>query len=162
MSRLRLQLHAALLRGWRDLPLPRLVRRGVLRALNPSFLVGAVALIEDDAGRVLLFEHTYRRERPWGLPGGWIRRSEDPVAGLIRELREEAALELEVTGVAAVHVHGGEVNLLYRGWLSGGVFRPSAEVCAHGWFERASLPPMPEHHLRLLDLAAGEIPSRAR
>src|ERR1700730_16450990 len=51
---------SVLLRIWRDVPFPGWMRHGFLRVLNPSFMVGAMALIQDDQGRILFLEHTYR------------------------------------------------------------------------------------------------------
>jgi hypothetical protein len=49
-----------LLRIWRDVPFPGWLRRRFLRMLNPSFMAGAMALIQDDQGRMLILEHTSR------------------------------------------------------------------------------------------------------
>src|SRR4051812_21567420 len=65
-----------LLRIWRDVPFPSWMRRSFLRILNPSFMVGAMALIVNRDGGILVVEHTYRREVPWGLPGGWLKQAE--------------------------------------------------------------------------------------
>src|ERR1051326_7603255 len=85
-----------LLRIWRDVPFPGWLRHVFLRILNPCFMVGAMALIQDDAGRILLVEHTYRRDVPWGLPGGWLKRAESPERGLAREVYEETGLRIRV------------------------------------------------------------------
>ena len=53
--------------------------------------VGVVALVVDDAGRVLLVEHTYRHG--WYMPGGGVRRKEPLDETLRRELREEVGVE---------------------------------------------------------------------
>ena len=55
----------------------------------PKFLVGVLAVIFDDRGRVLLLKHTYRPDYPWGLPGGWLRAGEGAAEGIERELLEE-------------------------------------------------------------------------
>ena len=93
--------HRLLLRVWRDVPFPGWMRQIFLRALNPSVMVGAMALIQDEQGRVLLVEHTYRRQVPWGLPGGWLKRAESPEAGLMREVFEETGLEVRVEQLLA-------------------------------------------------------------
>lgn len=92
------RIHAWLVAGaavvWRHLPFA--IRRGVVHALNPKFLVGVVGVIHDGQGRVLLLEHRFRPPYPWGLPGGYIGSGETLEAGLRRELREEVALEVEI------------------------------------------------------------------
>lgn len=60
----------------------------------PKVSMGAVAVIRDARGRILLAHHTYR-QRAWGLPGGLVNRHEQPADAVARELREEL-------GVAAV------------------------------------------------------------
>ena len=62
-------LRPLLLRLWRDVPFPGWMRHVFLRILNPSFMVGAMALIQDEQGRILILEHTYRRQVPWGPRG---------------------------------------------------------------------------------------------
>src|SRR5919199_1106026 len=91
-----------LLRIWRDVPFPGWMRQLFLRILNPSFMVGAMALIQDDLGRILVLEHTYRREVPWGLPGGWLKHAESPEAGLARGVLEETGLYVSVDQLLAV------------------------------------------------------------
>jgi ADP-ribose pyrophosphatase YjhB (NUDIX family) len=54
--------------------------------------VGVLGLVVDEAGRILLVEHTYRHG--WYLPGGGVRRKEPLDDGLRRELREEVGVEL--------------------------------------------------------------------
>ena len=58
----------------------RWVLKAAVRTLTPTHYVGAVAAIFDDAGRVLLVEHVFRTDYPWGLPGGWVSRGEPPSA----------------------------------------------------------------------------------
>lgn len=57
--------------------------------------------------QVLLVRHTYGPAE-WELPGGSLRRSEDPAAGATREVREELGLQLSGwTSLGEVH---GELN----------------------------------------------------
>lgn len=44
--------------------------------------------------RVLLVEHVFRSDKPWGLPGGWLNRGEDPADAIVREFREETGLRV--------------------------------------------------------------------
>lgn len=61
----------------------------------PVVLVAAVALIDAD-GRVLLAKRPEGKAMAglWEFPGGKVRASETPEAALVRELREELALDL--------------------------------------------------------------------
>lgn len=78
---------------------PALVERLLLPVLRLGLILtrqartlGAVGILVSD-GRVLLVRTWYRAD--WGLPGGYLRRREEPEEGFARELREETAIELE-------------------------------------------------------------------
>src|SRR5207237_4416404 len=112
-----------LLRMWRDVPFPGWMRHLFLRAINPSFMVGAMALIQDEQGRILVVEHTYRREVPWGLPGGWLKHAESPEAGLAREVLEETGYRVRVVNLLAADFWGADqFDLLYRASIERGSY----------------------------------------
>jgi 8-oxo-dGTP diphosphatase len=141
-----------LLRIWRDVPFPGWLRRIFLRILNPSFMVGAMALIQDERGRILLLEHTYRRDVPWGLPGGWLRHAESPEEGLAREVLEETRLRVSVDALLAADFHGrSQLDLLYRCTVLAGTYHTSDETSGHRWEAPTDLPellPNQQHLLR--------------
>jgi 8-oxo-dGTP diphosphatase len=58
----------------------------------PRKRMGAAALLCDDAGRVLLVEPTYKDY--FEIPGGSVEADESPYAAVVRELKEELALQL--------------------------------------------------------------------
>ncbi len=65
----------------------------LVRAFQPRFTVGVVGVLLDDSGEhVFLVEHVYHARTPWGLPGGWIERGEDPARTVEREFLEETGL----------------------------------------------------------------------
>src|SRR3989454_5194292 len=73
--------------------------------------------------------HTYRTRWPWALPGGWVRRGENPAQALVREIREETTLEVEVLAPLTVQMESPtHMTVIYGARLVGGAFRPSAEV----------------------------------
>ncbi len=140
----RLCLKPVLLALWRRLP--GWLQGRIEWLLLPKFMVGAMAVVLDDQGRVLLFRHTYRDEYPWGLPGGWIKSGEDPTDAVEREIREESGYRIK-----ALHplVIGGDralrrLDLIFLCDLAGGDFRPSAEVSDAAFFGPEELPGLVE------------------
>jgi len=67
-----------------------------VRLFAPTNYVGVMAAVFNDNGQVLLVEHVFRPDYPWGLPGGWIERGESPAGALQRELEEELNLTVDV------------------------------------------------------------------
>src|SRR6202158_528199 len=134
-------LRPLLLRLWRDVPFPGWMRRVFLRILNPSFMVGAMALIQDEHGRILILEHTYRRELPWGLPGGWLKHAESPEMGLAREVLEETGLSVRVEALLAAEFWGdAQLDLLFRCPVESGSYQSSDETALHRWLLPEPLP----------------------
>ena len=130
-----------LLRVWRDVPFPDWMREIFLRLINPSVMIGAMALIQDEQGRVLVVEHTYRRQVPWGLPGGWLKTAESPEAGLMREVFEETGLQVRIGELLAADFWtGSQFDLLYRCHVVSGTYRPSDETARHRWAPLTDLP----------------------
>jgi len=66
---------------------------------RPSF--GAATAVKHD-GRLLLVKDSYRGI--WSMPGGRIRRGEEPAAAAVRELAEETGIELRQEAIALVGV----------------------------------------------------------
>jgi 8-oxo-dGTP diphosphatase len=73
--------------------LPRRVRLALLRTIAPTHTVGALCLL-DHSGRLLMLRQHHRHG--WTLPGGLIDRGEDAVQAVVREMREETGLSIEV------------------------------------------------------------------
>jgi len=86
----------------------------VVRTISPSYTVGAICLIERSDGRVLLIRHSYRDR--WGVPGGLLKRGEEPDVAARREVLEEIGLEIDLVGAPAVVVAPGaqRVDVVFR------------------------------------------------
>lgn len=125
----------------------RWVLKAAVRMLAPTHYVGAVAAVFDDSGRVLIVEHVFRTDHPWGLPGGWISRGEAPADAVARELREELQLDIEVKElIAAARIpatrmanHPSHLGLAYYARLRGGRCAPSGEVLSVRWADPDSI-----------------------
>src|SRR6476659_8510637 len=61
--------------------------------------LGVRGLVIDDAGRILLVQHSY--VRGWHLPGGGVEPGETMLQALARELAEEGNIEL--TAIPKLH-----------------------------------------------------------
>lgn len=65
------------------------------------FAAGAYGVIFDDDGRVLF---CHRRDCDfWNLPGGGVEAGEAPWQAVVREVREEVGLEVEVERLAGLY-----------------------------------------------------------
>ncbi len=87
-------LHRALL------PLAHRARGWWWRMVKPK-LAGCSIIATDLDGRVLLVRHSYG-SRGWSLPGGGIKRGEEPASAAIRELREETGCIAQAPVLVAV------------------------------------------------------------
>lgn len=140
---LRARGHRGLLRLYRLLP--RRVRRLLVRLASPSYTVGAICVISRPDGHVLLVRQAYRRR--WGIPGGLVKRGEDPAVAARREVFEEVGIAIELLGPPAVVVDPDpqRVDLVFRARPSSlaevGEARPSSpEIVEVAWFAPDALP----------------------
>lgn len=91
----------------------------------------------------------------WSLPGGWCEFNLSPVDNIIKEVKEEAGIDISVDSLIAVQdraKHGnlplyiyGVVKIFYLCRPIGGEFRKNLETMASSYFDQDDLP--------LLDLA---------
>ena len=68
----------------------------------PNSIVPAVtAVVTDDAGRVLLIRRTDNDR--WALPGGGTELGETVAQTVVREVREETGIDVEVLGLVGIY-----------------------------------------------------------
>lgn len=89
----------------------------------------------------------------WSLPGGWVDVNVSVKENTVKEVREEAGLEVLPQRLIAVQDREKHNRPVYA-WkvckifvlcaLKGGVFRPNAETTASGFFSLEGLPPLAE------------------
>jgi 8-oxo-dGTP diphosphatase len=136
-------------------------RKGATHARGGKsrFRIAAFAIIEH-AGRVLLAR---RRDIGWwSLPGGGVEAGETVDEGLLREVREEVCVEVEIVRLAGVYSkpQKDEVVLTFLCHLVPGqdaLLSTSDEVSEVGWFAPAELPDhlLPKHRQRVVDAMTG-------
>jgi 8-oxo-dGTP pyrophosphatase MutT (NUDIX family) len=129
-------LHRVLLR------LAHWLRKGWWRVRKPR-LRGCRVLAIDGEGRVLLIRQSYGSGK-WVPPGGGLGRTESPVVGALRELREETACRLDKAASVAVleetlHGAGNGVHVVV-GVTSDTPVPDGREVIAAGFFALDALP----------------------
>ncbi|MBV9923587.1 MAG: NUDIX hydrolase [Acidobacteria bacterium] len=112
---------------------------------QPRFAVTAGAVVSDERGRVLLLKHVLRKGSGWGVPGGFLKASEQPEAAVRRELREETGLELDGVELAFVRALKDvrQVEVIFRGRMRAaalGGLQKGFEIDRAEWFARDALP----------------------
>lgn len=142
--------------------LPRPLRRLVVRTVAPSYTVGAVCLVEREDGAVVLLQQRYRSR--WGLPGGLLARGEPAHEAVLREVREEIGLVVELDGAPTVVVdeRARRVDVVFRGRpAEGGSPHPtSPEIVAVDWFGADALPELQEETVTALEALGRLGPAR--
>ena len=119
---------------------------------HPMVAVGGIAF--DARGQVLLIQ---RGREPnfglWSIPGGRLEMGETMQAAVVREMREETGLVVEVgplveavdrimfSGPRAVNYHFVILDFLVT--VVGGTLRPDGDVDDACWFSREEAEEMP-------------------
>jgi 8-oxo-dGTP diphosphatase len=141
---------------WRRVP--SRVRRLMVRITNTRFTVTAGAVIFNDEGEVLLLKHIFRTGSGWGLPGGFLKPGEQPLAALRRELQEEIGLHLDHAEIfwARSFKRPRQVEILFRGKANDQPKPKSIEVERAEWFRTDALPSgLPGDQKLLIERAVG-------
>jgi 8-oxo-dGTP diphosphatase len=113
----------------------------IVRLFQPKFSAGAVGVLFNKEGQVLLVEHAFHPKHPWGLPGGWVGRKENPALTVQREFLEELSLHIVVGPILAIEIpHAGHFDFIYLCQTDDTIGDLSYELLAFDWFDLGSLP----------------------
>ncbi|MEO8611983.1 MAG: NUDIX hydrolase [Chloroflexota bacterium] len=124
------------------------------RFRQAKFSAGAVGVVFDGQGRVLLVEHVFHPYLPWGLPGGWVDRRESPAETVQRELREELELTVKVGPILMVETEfGNHLDFAYLCYSDGRVGKLSSELLQYDWYDLANLPRLHKFHYQAITSA---------
>ena len=111
------------------------------------FVLAVKAVIFDKQKRCLLIRRSSHNRNfvgCWEWPGGKVDAGEDFAIAVAREVREETALEIEITGVAgATQFEVPKVNvvlLCMEARVTGGQFQLSVEHDETAWVSLDDLP----------------------
>ncbi len=127
--------------NWRDAALQVLT---LWWRLTRPCTVGVRGIVLNEQDELLLVQHSYGG-RKWFLPGGGHRGSESPEEALVREMREETGLEVEITGLVGVYFYTGwykrdHIYIFACRRTGGEVNFVGGEIADIGWFSPEALP----------------------
>lgn len=118
------------------------VRSLLMWTLNAKFASGVTAVVRNERGEVLLLEHAFRRRYPWALPGGWMGRVEPPEAAILREVKEETGLDVEIERLLTARTFPSpRLDVVYVCRVLGGTIRGSGETPRWRWCSEGNYPP---------------------
>jgi mutator protein MutT len=130
-----------------------------------SIKVAVSALVQDDQGRILLIRRSDNGK--YSVPGGGLEAGETVAQAVVREVREETGIEVDVTELVGVfsnpeHViayDDGEVrqefSICFRAQPIGGSLRTSEESPEVEWVRPAELSERDIHPSILLRIRKG-------
>ena len=100
--------------------------------MKHNHFVSVAALVTNDLGQILLVKSPWRG---WEYPGGLIEPGETFQEALHREVREEAGVEIEITGFVGIckNVERDIVNIDFTARYTGGELRTSEESTEVIW-----------------------------
>ena len=113
------------------------------RALQSRYTMGVVGVVINDAHEVLLVEHAFHPKIPWGLPGGWVSKHENPADTVRRELMEELSLtvvDTQLLSISTHNIHSDHLDIAYLCRTEGEVGALSYELLAYRWYAPDDLP----------------------
>jgi ADP-ribose pyrophosphatase YjhB (NUDIX family) len=128
---------------------------------------GVAAIIQNGDGRILLQQRS--DNSLWGLPGGSVEIGESVRDAIVREVREETGLTVEVVRLVGVYsdptvqivrypdgnvVH--YISTFFACRILGGTLQTCDETLDLGFFDPANLPDdlVPMHRIRIQDALA--------
>ena len=130
--------------------------------MEPTHLVSVAALVTNEEGKILLVNSPWRG---WEYPGGLIEPGETFQEALHREIREEAGVEVEITGFVGIckNLERNIVNIDFTARYVSGDLTPSEESTEVIWAtpeEAMELITFPLTKTRLTQMLSGSQDAR--
>ncbi len=143
-------------------PWTGIVLQRTVRLFQPRYTVGVVGVLLDDSrDHVFLVEHVFHPVKPWGLPGGWIGRREDPARAVEREFREETGLSVRAVRPLVIELGASwrtTIDIIYLCELKGDVepVRLCYELLDYQWAPVDALPELFQIQIRAIRAALAD------
>ena len=114
---------------------------------RPGILVVALAFVRK--GDAILMVRQGYGDRYWSLPGGTMEAGESVQEAVIREVREETGLEVDVTRLVGVYSKPAEsaLALTFACQVIGGTMQADNEIVECGFYPLDRLPQPARAHL---------------
>ncbi len=116
------------------------LRLKIVRATQHKFTVSVAAVIINENEEILLLDHVLRPSSGWGIPGGFVKRGEQPEEAIEREIREETGLELHDLKLFRVRTSHRHIEILFRAQATGKAEVKSREINDAAWFKIDKVP----------------------
>ena len=106
----------------------------VLNFFNNHFMCSVIGIVYDSQNRILLLDHKYRPHSP-AFPSGWLRKGENPLDTIVREIKEETNFNVQPKRLLSI---GSSKKFLHLEFVVevlylDGEFIPSNEVSNFSW-----------------------------
>lgn len=114
----------------------------LIKLTAARFTVGVTGVVLNSRDEILLLKHVFRDRYPWGLPGGWVRRREQPRDALQRELLEEVGLPVRIVAAVGAELNAppGHLETSFLCQAGGEIDHLSSEILDWRWVRPDALP----------------------
>lgn len=124
------------------------------RRFQTRYTIGVVGVLFNEVGHILIVEHVFHPEHPWGLPGGWIGRDEQPALAILRELEEELKLKANIQQILHIDKRfKNHIDIAFLCEASNEIGDLSFELLGYKWIEPEKLPPLNTFHEKAIEIA---------
>jgi 8-oxo-dGTP diphosphatase len=138
--------------------------RTILQPIQPHFTAGVVGVVLNAHGEVLMVEHVFHPEHPWGLPGGWMGQGEAPAHALARELQEETGIQISIESPLLVetgYYFRSHLDIAFLCHARSDVSSLSSELLDYRWVDLSEVPPMLPFHQAAVQAAMTRLHNEA-
>jgi len=135
----------------------------IYRLTRQHVTVGVNGVLVNDQHQIFLVEHVFHPHLPWGLPGGWVERREEPYETIVREFEEETQLQVRVERPLLVRKKGTfrgnhvDISYLLRLTTADDTVKLSGELLSYGWFALDNLPPLNDFNRDVVQVLRKEL-----